>query len=159
MLFENLQNELLPAINEWEEVFLNLKSDQITIPKNNQDRTIKQIVGHMVDSASNNTHRVIHLQYGKLPLHFPNYATYGNNDRWINIQNYQDEDWKNLVQLWKYTHLHFLHVVKNIDPKHLKNQWQADNGLFVTLEEMVLDFPRHFQLHLSEINQLINSSK
>lgn len=157
MPFDNLQNELLPAIDKWENVFLSLKDEQITVPKNDQNRSIKQIVGHMIDSASNNTHRVIHLQYGEQPLNFPNYATYGNNDRWIAIQNYQEEAWKNLVQLWKYTHLHFLHVVKNIDPKHLQNKWLSDKDCLVSLEEMVIDFPRHFQLHLSEINQLINS--
>ena len=75
----------------------------ITQRRNTQNRTIKQIVGHMVDSASNNTHRVVHLQYRESPLEFPNYATYGNNDRWIAIQNYQDENWENLVQLWKYS--------------------------------------------------------
>ncbi len=93
--FEKLAKEITGLISEWEDKLLSLPQDVITIRRNSQNRTIKQIVGHMVDSASNNTHRVVHLQYRELPLRFPNYATYGNNERWIAIQNYQDENWEN----------------------------------------------------------------
>ena len=109
----------------------------------------------MIDSASNNTHRVIHLQYRESPLEFPNYATYGNNDRWITIQNYKDEKWENMVQLWKYIHLHFIHVIKNIDTEKLENKWLADKDEKISLKKMVEDFPRHFNLHISEIEKLL----
>ena len=79
-------------VAEWEIKLSGLNIDSITRKRNSQNRTIKQITGHMVDSASNNLHRIIHLQYNKLPLIFPNYATNGNNVRWISIQNYQEED-------------------------------------------------------------------
>ena len=42
--------------------------------------------------------RIVHLQYRESPLRFPNYASDGNKDRWIAIQNYQEEDWNLLVQ-------------------------------------------------------------
>jgi hypothetical protein len=110
----------------------------------------------MVDSASNNTHRVIHLQYQPSPLIFPDYANNGNNDRWIAIQNYQSEDWNNLVQLWKYSNLHFVHVVENVDLSKLNNEWISALNDHVTLEDMITDYLRHFQLHLSEIKELID---
>ena len=97
--FELISRELLALIEEWEPKLLSLSDDVITKRRNSQNRTIKQIVGHMVDSASNNTHRVIHLQYQESPLIFPDYANLGNNDRWIAIQNYQDENWDNFPQL------------------------------------------------------------
>jgi len=157
MIFEKLHNEMFDTIKLWEQKFLDLDEKVISIPRNSQNRSIKQIVGHMIDSASNNTHRIIHLQYRESPLEFPNYATYGNNDRWISIQNYQEEDWHTMVNLWKYIHLHFLHVVKNVNTEKLSNQWIADENELVSLEEMLLDFPRHFHLHLNEINELLNS--
>jgi hypothetical protein len=91
--------------------------------RNRQNRTIKQIVGHMVDSASNNTHRVVHLQYQPSPLIFPCYASHGNNERWIAIQNYQAEDWHDLVRLWKHSNLHFAHVIAHMNPEKLENVW------------------------------------
>ncbi len=109
----------------------------------------------MVDSASNNTHRLIHLQYQESPLLFPDYANNGNNDRWICIQNYQAEDWFNLVQLWKYANLHFVHVVEQVDASKLQHEWISALGDRVTLEMMILDYLRHFKLHLDEIQALM----
>jgi hypothetical protein len=155
--FESIDKELLSLIEDWEPKLLALPDDVITERRNSQNRTIKQIVGHMVDSASNNTHRVVHLQYQQSPLVFPDYANLGNNDRWIAIQNYQDEDWNDLVQLWKYINMHFVHVIRNVNVEKLNNIWISALNQEISLEAMVVDFPRHFKLHLIEITELINS--
>ena len=155
--FESICRELLSLIEEWEPKLLALDNDVITERRNSQNRTIRQITGHMVDSASNNTHRIIHLQYQKSPLIFPCYATHGNNDRWIAIQNYQQEEWNDLVQLWKCTNKHIVHVIRNMNTEKLDNIWISGLNEDVSLKAMVVDFPRHFILHLSEIDELINA--
>lgn len=154
-MFDHITTELTQSVNEWQKKFNSLSKEQISIPRNRQNRNIRQIVGHMVDSASNNTHRVVHMQYRETPLEFPNYATYGNNDRWIDIQKYEKEDWDNLVLFWKFAHLHYIHVIQQINPEKLENEWLADKNEKVTLKEMVEDFPRHFRLHISEIEELL----
>ncbi len=153
--FEPMCKELLNLITTWESILLALPQDILTQRRNSQNRTIKQIVGHMCDSASNNTHRTIHLQYQKSPLIFPNYASYGNNDRWIAIQNYQDEDWKNLVNLWKYSNIHLVHIFRNVDITKLENTWEADTHKFISMRDGMEDYLRHFKLHLDEITELI----
>ncbi len=153
--FSAITSEIVSLINEWEPILFSLPDDIITQRRNSQNRTIKQILGHLIDSASNNTHRVVHLQYQSIPLVFPNYATCGNNDRWIAIQDYQNEDWKNMIQLWKYSLLHFCHVLKNVKDDKLDNEWIAGPEQKITLKSMTHDFPRHLKLHLSEINELI----
>jgi predicted MPP superfamily phosphohydrolase len=153
--FKNIANEINSLTNYWATKLLSLSDEVISSRRNSQNRSIKQIVGHLVDSASNNTHRAVHLQYQKSPLEFPNYATHGNNDRWISIQNYQDENWENLVQLWKFSMLHFAHVIKHINPEKLKNTWLGGDDEEVTLEEMVEYFLPHFELHLKEIEELM----
>lgn len=147
---------LLELINQLAPRFMSLSNEAISEPRNSQNRNVRQILGHMIDSASNNTHRVIHLQYQESPLQFPNYASNGNNDRWIAIQNYENEKWENMVNLWKFIHLHFVHTVRNINPVKLQNQWDAGNNDLVSLEDMVLDFLRHFKLHISEIEELLS---
>ena len=154
--FEAISEELLSLIKEWEPKLTALGNDVISERRNSQNRTIKQITGHMVDSATNNTHRIVHLHYQESPLIFPDYANLVNNDRWIAIQNYQDEDWNELVQLWKYTNMHIAHVIKNMDSEKLSNIWISALNQEISLEAMVVDFPRHFKLHLNEINELIN---
>jgi predicted MPP superfamily phosphohydrolase len=155
--FESISKKLSFLIKEWEQKLIKLPEKTIIGKRNSQHRNIKQIVGHMVDSASNNTHRVVHLQYQESPYDFPNYATFGNNDKWIAIQNYQEENWIDLIQLWKFSNLHYAHIIKNIDHDKLNNEWIAGPENNITLKSMVLDFPRHFELHLEEINELISA--
>lgn len=156
--FTTNNQELLKLIEEWEPKLLQLTEDIITDRKNSQNRCIKQIVGHMIDSASNNTHRIIHLQYQSSPLIFPDYASLGNNDRWIAIQNYQNENWQVLVQLWKYSNLHLVHVINNVKLDKLDNEWITARKDMVSLKSMIIDYLRHFKLHLNEIDDLIRNN-
>ncbi len=155
--FKNNNLELISLVDEWAPKLSQLPEDMLIKRRNSQNRTIKQIVGHMVDSASNNTHRIIHLQYHASPLIFPDYANLGNNDRWIAIQNYQDEKWKDLVELWKYSNLHIVHVINNVDMEKLDNVWISALNKAISLKAMIIDYLRHFKLHLSEIEDLINN--
>ena len=153
--FEPVVQGIITLVHEWEPKLLNLPIGVITERRNSQNRTIKQIVGHMIDSASNNTHRIVHLQYQPSPLRFPNYATNGNNDRWIAIQHYQEEDWKIMVNLWKYANLHIVHVMQYVNPEKMENQWQYSEGKLIPLKDGIIDYLRHLKLHLGEIEELI----
>jgi hypothetical protein len=155
--FETINIEILRLLEEWETKLMGLSHDMITARRNDQGRNIKQILGHLADSASNNTHRTIHLQYQKSPLQFPNYASYGNNDRWIAIQNYQEEKWSDLIQYWKYLNMHLVHVFRNVDVSKLDNLWQSDDNKFISLRESIPYYLQHFRLHLDEIQKLIDS--
>jgi hypothetical protein len=154
--FTKNNQELISLIEEWESKLLSLTIDVISNRRNSQNRTIKQIVGHMVDSATNNTHRIVLLQYQPSPLMYPDYANLGNNDRWIFIQNYQTEEWFSLVQLWKYSNLHIVHVIDNVNMDKLNNEWISALNVKVSLVSMINDYLRHFKLHLKEIDELIN---
>ena len=156
--FNSQNQELNRLINDWEARLIALPNHIVSDRKNKQHRTVKQILGHLVDSASNNTHRIIHLQYQQSPLQYPNYATNGNNDRWIAIQNYQDEDWTALVNLWKYSNQHIIHVINNVDTSKLGNTWQNAENSYVSLKDIIMDYYRHLKLHLDEINELIVAS-
>ncbi len=154
--FDPLCQQILLLLNEWEPRLLALSEVVISERKNSQNRSILQILGHLFDSASNNTHRIVHYQYRENPMTFPNYATFGNNDRWIAIQDYQHENWYDLIQLWKYANLHLLHVVQNVDLSKLENQWESGEGKLISLRENIEYYPQHLELHLKEIEELIN---
>ena len=155
--FEPVTRELMILLKQWEPGLLEVSDTVLSQRGNSQHRTIKLILGHIMDSATNNTHRIVHLQYQKSPLTYPNYATEGNIDRWIAIQNYQEENWTDMIQLWKHLHLHLVHVIMNINPAKLDNKWNSepDHGN-VTLRDMVVHFLRHFKLHLGEIEELMS---
>jgi hypothetical protein len=88
-------------------------------------------------------------------LIFPDYANLGNNDRWIAVQHYQEEKWYDLVQLWKYSNIHLVHVISHVNPEKLDNIWVTALKKEVSLKTMIIDYLRHFKLHLSEIEELL----
>ena len=158
MDFSIIINGITQGLEAWEFKLASLPEDIIKNRKNSQNRSIKQILGHMVDSVSNNTHRIVHLQYQASPFNFPNYASNGNNDKWIAIQNYQNEKWDDLIQHWKYSHMHLVHVIKNVSQNKLANEWVSESKYGnIALKDMITDFLRHFNLHLDEINELIEN--
>lgn len=154
--FEPHNLAILELLSQWEPLLLSLPADAITTRRNAQGRNIKQILGHMADSASNNTHRTVHLQYQQSPISFPDYANLGNNDRWIAIQQFETENWPDLVQYWKFLNRHFVHTVRHINPEKLNQIWVSATNEQITLKEMVLNYLPHFKLHLSEIEALMN---
>ena len=154
--FETNNRELLELVDEWEPKLLALPDEIITYRLDNDTWTIKEIIGHLIDSASNNTHRIIHLQYQPTPFLFPNYASMGNNDRWVIIQDYQTEDWNDLVQLWKYINKHLVHIIRRINLDKLENEWISSADENISLRAMIVDYLRHVKIHLYEINLLLS---
>jgi hypothetical protein len=153
-----ITGEIKTLTHLWFPRLSEMKVSEISGRRNSQNRNIKQILGHLIDSATNNTHRIINLQNLPSPLEFPNYASNGNNDRWIAIQDYENEDWNTMISLWKYSQLHLCHVISCIDPDKLSNEWIAGPGRYISLGEMVNDYTRHLRLHLSEIEDLLHES-
>jgi len=154
--FQQICEDLSKLISSWEVKLVSLPERTTTNRVNSQNRSIRQIIGHMVDSATNNTHRIIHMHYQKSPVAYPDYANLGNNDRWIAIQNYQEEDWDELVRLWTAVNRHMVHLIRQVDESKLNQIWTSALKDRITLKEMITDYPLHFKLHLNEISALIN---
>ncbi|PXV59368.1 hypothetical protein CLV62_13734 [Dysgonomonas alginatilytica] len=150
--FTDITNGIYRTIETWEPVLTDLPIDTIGERKNKQSRTVKQILGHLVDSASNNHQRMVRLQYNRY-LEFPDYRQ--DNDLWIVVQDYQHADWINLVQLWKFYNLHIIHVIKSVDNTKLNNYWNDFEGSRVSLNDMINGYLFHLNFHLNEIEELI----
>jgi hypothetical protein len=106
----------------------------------------KQILGHLIDSASNNHQRFVRAQLGS-PLNFPAYA----QELWVNAQNYQTESWKNLVECWLSYNRHILHVMLHVPADKLGNVCVIGDDAPVTLEFLMRDYLRHLEQHLRQI--------
>ena len=154
MDFSNVTNGILRYITAWEQKLIELPIETITQNRNKQNRTIKQILGHLIDSAANNHQRMVRLQYND-KLTFPDYQQ--DNDLWIVLQDYQNADWNTIIQLWKYYNLHMIQVIKSVDQSKLKNSWQSFEDITVTLQQMIEGYLGHIDLHLNEIQELIDN--
>ena len=152
MDFSIITNGILRYIDTWEQKLIELPTDTITQKRNKQNRTIKQILGHLTDSAANNHQRMVRLQYNE-KLEFPDYQQ--DNDLWIALQDYQNADWNVTIQFWKLYNLHMIQVIKSVDQTKLDHSWQSFEGNTVTLQQMIEGYLGHIELHFNEIQKLI----
>ena len=147
-------------------LLLSLSEEQVNVRRNSQNRTVKMLVGHLIDSASNNHQRMVRLQYAprcghSMPntemgmLVFPDYTQ--DNDLWIQLQDYQHEDWQQLVTLLNLYNRHICHVIRSVDETKLNNFWIDYEGCRVTLDAMIRGYGKHLNLHFGQIHELLNA--
>lgn len=108
--------------------------------------SIKEILGHLVDSASNNHQRIVRMQ------ELPDIGTLSyEQSHWVNVQRYRSEPWNDLVNMWYFYNKHLAHIIGHIDPKFLTNVCDMDYGKPMTLQFVAEDYVRHLQHHLDQI--------
>ena len=106
----------------------------------------KEILGHLIDSASNNHQRFVRTQLSS-EVSFPGYA----QTQWVETQGYQSEPWQNLIQLWAGFNRHIFHFVSRIPEDCADNRCALDGGEPLTLRFLVEDYIRHLEHHLAQI--------
>jgi hypothetical protein len=106
----------------------------------------KQILGHLIDSATNNHHRFVRAQIEK-SLQMPGYT---QND-WVATQSYQDRSWDDLVTLWTAYNFHILHLIVTAPEEHLNIPCRVAGDLEGTLEFLMIDYVAHMEHHLKQI--------
>lgn len=106
----------------------------------------KEIIGHLIDSASNNHQRFVRVQlYDDLDL--PGYE----QERWVAVQDYQNATWTQLLALWKAFNEHLLRIITLIPEEKLGRTFRVAGEEPVTLGYWVEDYLRHLQKHLRQI--------
>jgi hypothetical protein len=109
----------------------------------------KELLGHLIDSAANNHHRFIKIQFLPAPFFVEGYA---QND-WVRIQNYNEKDSQRLVNLWKVYNEHILFIMQNTPEKNLQIKIKAEDPFenADTLFFLMKDYVDHMDHHLKQI--------
>ena len=164
MEYQEVIDNIKTVMNREIPMSLSLSEEQVSLKRNSQNRTVKMLVGHLIDSASNNHQRMVRLQYAprcghSMPntemgmLVFPDYTQ--DNDLWIALQDYQHEDWQQIVMLLKLYNQHICHVIRSVDETKLDNYWIDYEGCRVSLDAMIRGYVNHLNLHFGHINDLL----
>jgi hypothetical protein len=108
--------------------------------------SIKQVLGHLIDSAANNHQRFVRAQLSQ-ELVLPGYE----QEKWVAVQHYQDEAWDTLVALWHQYNRHLLHVMARVPHDYLSRCCVIGGKEPVTLEFLMKDYVVHLKHHLQQI--------
>ena len=130
---------------------------QSEAPRAEDHWSSKQIIGHLIDSATNNHARFV-LGQLKEDLVFAGY----DQDGWVQVQHYQQASWPQLVELWRAYNLHLLHVMAWTAQDKLHNRCTQHSLQTIafktvsesepaTLEYLMKDYVVHLKHHLSQI--------
>lgn len=104
----------------------------------------KQIIGHLIDSATNNHHRFVRGQFEDEP------EIRYDQDKWNACGFYQDMDGKQLIAFWTVYNKQLLKIVKRIPESHLSRKVRVGGNLH-TLEFLIIDYVRHMEHHLKQV--------
>lgn len=138
---------------------LSALSDEDSARKPGPDRwSPREILGHLIDSASNNHQRFVRAQFTD-DLVFDGYA----QDDWVAAQRYQEAPWPALLALWAGFNRHLARVMA-ATPEEARRAPRARHSLDrlafepvpasrpATLDYLMQDYVRHLQHHLRQIS-------
>jgi hypothetical protein len=152
--WNRLASDIENAVNDACPQLKSLSPETIEARIKPGDWSVKEIIGHLVDSASNNHQRFVRLQVADR-LILPDYSQ--DNDAWVSIQSYQEAPWDDLLAVWRYFNLHLARVIRTVNEACIEHIWIVDENTSIMLGELMIDYLRHLKDHLQQISEQINS--
>ena len=122
----------------------------------------REIVGHLIDSASNNHQRFVRARWQD-DLIFNGY----DQEAWVDAQGYQQAPWPELLALWAGYNRHLARVMASVPgavrtAPHTRHNFDrlayrpVPAGEPSTLEYFMDDYVRHMEHHLRQIRALVS---
>lgn len=134
-----------------------IPEEKSVVPLSDDKWSVKEVIGHLIDSAANNHQRFVRGQ-SQGNLIFQGY----NQDEWVSSQQYANASWSLLVDLWRTYNLHLLHIMA-CSPERARLRVHHDHTLNkIAFQQVSVDEPsnleyimRDYIVHLkSHLNQI-----
>lgn len=104
----------------------------------------KEIIGHLIDSATNNHQRFVRGQFENKPQ-----IVYDQNN-WNVYNFYQQIDKNQIIDFWVIYNKQLLELIKRIPPENLQLEcFVGEKSL--TLEFLITDYVDHLEHHLKQV--------
>jgi hypothetical protein len=105
----------------------------------------KEILGHLIDSATNNHQRFVRVQFEEIP-----FIIY-NQDNWNLFSHHQDIPGSHVITFWEQYNRYLLEIIKRIPANLLQRKCRTNESSDVTLQWLIEDYVVHMEHHLHEI--------
>lgn len=105
----------------------------------------KEILGHLIDSATNNHQRFVRGQFEDMP-------TIGyNQNEWNKHSYYNEIDSGQLIDFWTSYNKHLREIIKRIPAEGLQKKCSSADGNTNTIAFLIEDYVAHMEHHLKQI--------
>ena len=139
---QNLRNIIKQIVPQLKAI----SNDDASIKPRPEKWSKKEIIGHLIDSASNNQQKFVRTMQ-QPHLDFVGYQ----QDFWVASQKYNQVDWLVVVGLWSFYNYHIAHIIESVDPSVLDNTISIAGSLPFTLRFIMTDYAEHLKHHLKQI--------
>jgi hypothetical protein len=151
----SLADELSAMVGAFYTVYHDLDDDEASLRPAEGNWSPKEIIGHMVDSASNNHQRWVRLQIQER-LVFPDY--WEDNERWVAIEHFNQLRFNDLLSLWKQYNVLLENIIRCADPAKLQNYWDQGDSR-ITLLDLMIGYVEHVKEHSDSIRRILEKRK
>ena len=144
-----IANELVGIVETASAKLRLLHETEATLKLNPNKWSKKEILGHLMDSASNNHQRFVRAQSvnGTAEFVFPGY----DQDEWVRRQDYNSKPWAELIDLWRLFNRHVAHALRGISDEKLETKCLIGSGEPATLGFIAEDYLTHMKHHLEQL--------
>jgi hypothetical protein len=143
---DSLAERFRAGLDEVHRALMRVPQDWADLPWRDGGWTRKQIVGHLLDSATNNRQRFVRAaidgQYTG-----PKYA----QNAWVDAHGYASQPWETLLSWWETEHEILMAVVDHVPDDKLEVQCIVGDDQPVSLRFLILDYLEHQRWHLKQI--------
>ena len=105
----------------------------------------KEIIGHLIDSATNNHHRFVQIQFESQPL-----IPYDQN-QWNKSNFYQQIEGKQIIDFWTIYNKQLVEIIKRITEENLLKEFKTIDNKKLTLSFLINDYVEHLEHHLKQV--------
>ena len=147
-MVQSLADELIRVVDE-AATELRAIDEMLATSKRRPDVwSVKEIVGHLIDSAANNHQRFVRAQQ-VAELSLQGY----DQDAWVRSQDHQSRLWPELLEFWVLYNHHLSHTIRCIPESALSVRCRIGTNEAVTLRFLVEDYMVHLRHHLKQIKE------
>lgn len=114
--------------------------------------SLKEIMGHLINSCSNNHQRFVGLQFVN-EMAFPEYQKY--HLEWMNAEKFNELKIADLLLLWRQYNILIGHLIENIPSDKLDNYLTMPDGKENSLRKLVEDYASHLKNHLDQFENTL----
>ncbi|WP_407429512.1 DinB family protein [Arcticibacter sp.] len=105
----------------------------------------KEIIGHLIDSATNNHQRFIRAQFELCPL-----ISYDQN-KWNQFNFYQHINGEQVILFWTVYNKQLIELFKQIPEESLKLECKTTPENSLTIDFLINDYLEHLEYHLRQV--------
>ena len=105
----------------------------------------KELIGHLIDSATNNHHRFVQIQFeSKLLIPY-------DQNQWNRSNFYQQIAGNQIIDFWTIYNKQLVEIIKRISEENLLKEFKTTDNKKITLFFLINDYVEHLEHHLKQV--------